>query len=121
MACLRPESKDTAMPKRTVRDLDVKARKVLVRVDFNVPQTADRDVADDRRIRAARPTLNDVLGRGGSLILVSHLGRPTGDPAADAPFRLDKVATRLEKLIGRPVTKTNDTVGPEAQKACSNL
>ncbi|MGC8641937.1 MAG: phosphoglycerate kinase [Isosphaeraceae bacterium] len=109
------------MPKQTVRDLDVKGRKVLVRVDFNVPQTASGDVADDRRIRAALPTLNDVLNRGGSLILVSHLGRPKGDPATDAPFKMDKVAARLSELIGRPVRKTGDTVGPEAQAACSAL
>ena len=67
------------------------------------------------------PTLNDILHRGGSLILVSHLGRPTGDPAADAPFRMDKVAERLEQLIGRPVKKTADTVGPEAQAAAEAL
>jgi len=109
------------MPKRTVRDLDVRGKKVLVRVDFNVPQTESGDVADDRRIRAALPTLNDVLHRGGSLILVSHLGRPSGDPAADAPFRLDPVAARLGQLIGRPVKKTGDTVGPEAQAACAAL
>lgn len=109
------------MAKQTVRDLDVKGKKVLVRVDFNVPQSKDGDVADDRRIRAALPTLNDILKRGGSLILVSHLGRPTGDPAADVAFRMDKVAARLEQLIGRPVTKTADTVGPEAQKACAGL
>jgi phosphoglycerate kinase len=112
---------DHSMPKQTVRDLDVQRQKVLVRVDFNVPQTKDGDVADDRRIRAALPTLNDILERGGSLILVSHLGRPTGDPAADALFRMDKVAARLEQLIGRPVKKTNDTVGPEAQSACRSL
>ena len=109
------------MPKQTVRDLDVRGKKVLVRVDFNVPQTESGDVADDRRIRAALPTLHDVLNRGGSLILVSHLGRPTGDPAADAPFRLDAVAARLAELIGRPVKKTDDTVGPQAQAACANL
>ena len=109
------------MPKRTVRDLDVRGKKVLVRVDFNVPQTESGDVADDRRIRAALPTLNDVLNRGGSLILVSHLGRPSGDPAADAPFRMNPVATRLAELIGRPVKKTDDTVGPQAQATCAQL
>ncbi len=109
------------MPKRTVRDLDVRGKKVLVRVDFNVPQTESGDVADDRRIRAALPTLNDVLSRGGSLILVSHLGRPSGDPAADAPFRMDPVAARLAELIGRSVKKTDDTVGPQAQATCADL
>jgi phosphoglycerate kinase len=109
------------MSKQTVRDLDVRGKRLLVRVDFNVPQASDGDVADDRRIRAALPTLTDILERGGSLILVSHLGRPSGDPAADAPFRMDKVAARLAELIGRPVKKTNDTVGPDAQAACASL
>lgn len=109
------------MPKQTIRDLDVSGRKVLVRVDFNVPQTADGEVSDDRRIRSALPTLRDVLDRGGSLILVSHLGRPTGDPSADAPFRLDKVAQRLQQLIGREVSKVDDTVGPQAKAAAANL
>ncbi len=109
------------MPKQTVRDIDVTGKKVLVRVDFNVPQTADGKVADDRRIRGALPTLTSILQRGGSLILVSHLGRPTGDPAADAPFRLDPVAARLQELIERPVLKVRDTVGPEAQAACAAL
>ncbi len=109
------------MPKQTVRDIDVTGKKVLVRVDFNVPQTADGRVADDRRIRGALPTLESILDRHGSLILVSHLGRPTGDPAADAPFRLDPVAKRLEELIRRPVLKVRDTVGPEAEAACAAL
>ena len=108
------------MPKQTVRDLDVAGKKVLVRVDFNVPQSADGRVADDRRIRGALPTLKSILDRGGSLILVSHLGRPTGDPAADAPFRLDPVAARLQELIVRPVRKVRDTVGPEAEAACAS-
>jgi phosphoglycerate kinase len=109
------------MPKQNVRDLEVQGQKVLVRVDFNVPQTDDGEIADDRRIRAALPTLKDILERGGSLILVSHLGRPTGDPVTDAPFRLDHVAARLEQLIGLPVTKVGDTVGPQAQAACTSL
>jgi len=109
------------MAKQTVRDLDLTGRKVLVRVDFNVPQAKDGSVADDRRIRSALPTLSAILDRGGSLILVSHLGRPTGDAAADAPFRMDRVAARLAELIGRPVVKADDTVGPHAQAACRAL
>lgn len=109
------------MPKQTIRDIDVSGRKVLVRVDFNVPQTAEGEVSDDRRIRGALPTLQNVLDRGGSLILVSHLGRPSGDPAADAPFRLDRVARRLQELIGRPVAKVDDTIGPQAQAAAARL
>lgn len=109
------------MAKQTIRDLDLKGRKVLVRVDFNVPQGKDGSVADDRRIRAALPTLNYALERGAALVLVSHLGRPTGDPKRDAPFRMDHVAHRLQELLGRPVKKANDTVGPDAQAACASL
>jgi phosphoglycerate kinase len=109
------------MAKQTLRDVKTTGKKVLVRVDFNVPQTPDGAVADDRRIRSALPTLTTILDSGGSLILVSHLGRPTGDPASDAPFRLDKVAARLQELIGVPVKKVDDTVGPDAQAACANL
>lgn len=109
------------MPKQTIRDLDLKGKKVLVRVDFNVPQTADGEVSNDRRIRAALPTLRHALEQGASLILVSHLGRPTGDPATDAAFKLDRVAQRLGELIGRPVVKADDTVGSSAQAACQAL
>ena len=109
------------MPKQTIRDLDLAGKRVLVRVDFNVPQTKDGGVSDDRRIRAALPTLKYALDHGAGLILVSHLGRPTGDPATDGPFRLDKVAERLQELIGKPVTKVNDTVGPEAKAAAAAL
>ncbi len=109
------------MPKQTIRDLDLKGKKALVRVDFNVPQKDDGEVSDDRRIRAALPTLQFALDHGASLILVSHLGRPSGDPEADRPFRMDRVAARLGQLIGRPVVKVGDTVGPEAQAACAAL
>jgi len=109
------------VPKQTIRDIALDGRKVLVRVDFNVPQGRDGSISDDRRIRAALPTLEHALKAGASLILVSHLGRPTGDPAADAPFRLDGVAARLGELLGRPVRKVNDTVGPEAQAAAAGL
>ena len=109
------------MPKQTIRDLDLKGKKALVRVDFNVPQKDDGEVSDDRRIKAALPTLQFALDHGASLILVSHLGRPSGDPEADKPYRMDKVAARLQQLIGRPVAKVGDTVGPEAQAACAAL
>ena len=109
------------MPKQTIRDLELSGRKVLVRVDFNVPQTKDGEVSDDRRIRSALPTLNYALEHGASLILVSHLGRPTGKPEEDKLFRMDRVAARLQELLGRPVVKANDTVGPDAQAACAAL
>jgi phosphoglycerate kinase len=109
------------LPKQTIRDLDLKGRKVLVRVDFNCPQTKDGDVSDDRRIRAALPTLQYALDNGASLILVSHLGRPTGDPATDGPYKLDKVAAALQSVIGKPVHKVDDTVGPLAKAAAAAL
>ena len=109
------------MSKQTIRELDLHGRKVLVRVDFNVPLTAAGEVADDRRIKAALPTLNYALERGSALILVSHLGRPTGNPEKDALFRMDRVAARLQEVLGRVVKKVNDTVGPDAQAACAAL
>ena len=90
------------MAKQTIRDLALKGRKVLVRVDFNVPQTREGEVSDDRRIRAALPTLKHALDQGASLILVSHLGRPTGVAEEDAKFRMDAVAARLQELIRKP-------------------
>ena len=85
----------------------IRGKKVLVRVDFNVPLTKDGGVSDDRRIRAALPTLNYALEQGASLVLVSHLGRPTGKPEEDAAFRMDRVAAKLQEVLGRPVAKVN--------------
>jgi phosphoglycerate kinase len=116
-----PKSRYIALAKQTLRDLDCDGKKVLVRVDFNVPLTRDGAVSDDRRIRAALPTLNYVLDHGAALVLVSHLGRPTGKPEEDAAFRMDRVAARLQELVGRPVTKVDDTVGPQARSACASL
>jgi phosphoglycerate kinase len=103
-----------SMKKQTIRDVDVQDRRVLVRVDFNVPLAEGR-VADDTRIRAALPTIQYLLDRGATVILCSHLGRPKDRP--DDSLRMDPVARRLSELLGRPVTKLDDCVGPEVEAA----
>src|SRR5437016_8369481 len=110
------------MPKKTLADLtDLRGKRVLVRVDFNVPLDAAGNVTNDRRIRAALPTLRHVLDAGASAIVMSHLGRPKGDPKKDAVFRMDKVAERLGQLLGRPVKKVDEVVGPQAEAAARAL
>ena len=110
------------MAKKTLADLaDLKGKKVLVRVDFNVPLDAAGDITNDRRIRAALPTLQKVLGAGASAIVMSHLGRPKGDPKKDAPFRMDRAARRLGELLGRPVHKVDAVTGPAVTEAVRKL
>ncbi len=110
------------MPKKTLADLgDLKGKKALIRVDFNVPLDDEGNVTNDRRIRAALPTVRAALDAGASVILMSHLGRPRGDPKKDAVFRMDKVAERLSRLLGRPVKKVDQVVGPEAAAAAKAL
>jgi phosphoglycerate kinase len=109
------------MAKKTIADLNLKGRKCLIRVDFNVPQGKDGSISDDRRIRAALPTIRHALQEGAAVILVSHLGRPTGDPATDAPFTLAPVAARLGELLGQPVVHASDTVGADAQAKAAAL
>ena len=100
------------MNKKTIRDIDVQGKRVLVRVDFNVP-LKDGAVADDTRIRAALPTLEYLLEHGAALILCSHLGRPKGKVVPE--LKMDPVAERLSDLLGVPVTKLDDCVGPEVE------
>lgn len=104
--------------KKTIRDVDVEGKRVLVRVDFNVP-IKDGEVSDDTRIQAALPTLKYLLDRGAALILCSHLGRPKGEPKPE--FSLRPVAEHLSKLLGKTVSFSPETVGPVAEKAAQAL
>ncbi len=110
------------MAKKTLQDLtDLSGKKVLIRVDFNVPQDSQGNITNDRRIRFAVPTIKHVLDAGGSVIAMSHFGRPKGDPAKDAPFKLDKIAERLGELLGKPVKKLDEVVGPAVENAAGEL
>jgi phosphoglycerate kinase len=104
--------------KKTVRDIAVKGKCVLVRVDFNVP-LENGEVADDTRIRAVLPTIRYLLDRGAAVILMSHLGRPKGLVQED--LRLDPVGRRLSELLGQEVAKVDDCVGPEVERATKSL
>lgn len=104
--------------KRTVRDVNVHGKRVLVRVDFNVPLKNGR-IVDDTRIRAALPTLNYLLERGARVIVCSHLGRPDGRVAPRLSLR--PCAERLAELTGRAVTLAEDSVGPRAEHAAADL
>jgi phosphoglycerate kinase len=106
------------MAKKTVADVDVKGKRILMRVDFNVPVEGET-ITDDRRIVQALATIKDVLNRGGRLILVSHLGRPKKGP--EAKFSLKPVAKRLGELLGKPVQFASDSIGPEVEKQAANL
>ena len=87
------------MNKKTIEDIDVSGKRVLVRVDFNVPQDESGAITDDRRIRAALPTIRYLLEHKGRVILVSHLGRPKGKPGDADKFTLAPVAKRLGELL----------------------
>lgn len=106
------------MKKKTVRDIDVKGKRVLVRVDFNVPLKGDK-VTDDTRIRAALPTIRYLLEKGAAVILMSHLGRPKEGP--EPKYSMKPTATRLADLLGKPVAFAEDCVGPKAETAASAL
>jgi phosphoglycerate kinase len=107
------------MAKLTINDVDVAGKKVLMRVDFNVPLDDNQNITDDRRIEMALPTIKSVTDRGGKLILVSHLGRPKGE--SNQKLSLEPVAKRLGEIIGKPVAFAADTVGPEASAKIAAL
>src|SRR5215207_2031738 len=106
------------MPIQSVQDADVSGKRVLLRVDFNVPIQSGA-ITDDTRIRAALPTINGLLNRNAAVILVSHLGRPKGKPTAE--FSLAAVAQRLQELIGRKVELASDVIGPNARQEAEVL
>lgn len=106
------------MNKKTVKDIDLKGKRVLMRVDFNVPM-ADGKVTDDKRIRAALPTIQYVLDQGASLLLMSHLGRPKG--GSDPAFSLRTASETLSTLIHRPVTMAPDCIGAEVEAIAKSL
>ncbi|MDI6690133.1 MAG: phosphoglycerate kinase [Actinomycetota bacterium] len=105
------------MNKRTVRDIDVKGKRVLMRVDFNVPINEGR-VVDDTRIKAVLPTIQYLLNQGAKVILVSHLGRPKG---FDERYRMGPVAESLSRLLAKEVRKVDETVTQKAEKAVNEL
>jgi phosphoglycerate kinase len=106
------------MNKKTVRDIDLKGKRVLVRVDFNVPLKEGR-ISDDTRIRAALPTIRYLLEQNAAVILMSHLGRPKGKVVPE--MSLAPAAERLSKLLGKPVRQLGDCVGAEVEAAAKAL
>ena len=102
------------MEKLTLRDLDLTGKRVLMRVDFNVPLSKDGKITDDSRIAASLPSIRYVQEQGGSLILMSHLGRPDG--RVDPKYSLSVCANRLSEPLGKKVMMAPDCVGPEVEK-----
>lgn len=106
------------MNKKTIKDINIKGKRVLMRVDFNVPLNKDLKIEDDTRITAVLPTIKYAVDNGARLILMSHLGRPKG---VDDSLRLDPVANRLSELLGKKVIKLNDCIGAEVEKVVSGM
>lgn len=107
------------MAKKTVADINVKGKKVLMRVDFNVPLDENCNITSDTRIVAALPTIKTILDKGGSVILMSHLGRPDGEKVAK--YSLAPVGKRLGELLKKEVFFANDCIGPEAKEKAAAL
>lgn len=107
------------MNKLTIKDIDVKGKRVFVRVDFNVPVDDNGEITDDRRIRAALPTIEYLSKQGAKVILASHFGRPKGAP--NPKYRMDGIAKRLENLSGKKVTKVDDCVGDEVKARVAQM
>ena len=107
------------MDKKTLADIEVTGKKVLVRVDFNVPMDAEGKITDDTRMTASLPTIKYLLAHEAAVILMAHLGRPKGTVVAK--YSLAPVAEHLAKLLGQPVAFAADCVGVEAKQAAASL
>jgi len=107
------------MAKKTIQDVDVSGKTVLMRVDFNVPLDDEQNVTDDRRVRMALPSIRSVIDRGGRLVLMSHLGRPKGEP--DPKLSLKPAAEKLGELLGKEVAFATDTIGDVAKAKVADL
>lgn len=107
------------MNKMSIEDMDIKGKKVIARVDFNVPLDENGNVTDDKRIRGALPTIKYIIENGGKLILVSHLGRPKNGP--EAKFSMKPAAERLSQLLGKEVILAADVIGEDAKAKAENL
>lgn len=107
------------MNKMTVADIDLKGKRVIARVDFNVPLDENGNITDDKRIRAALPTIRHIIDQGARLILVSHLGRPKNGP--EAKFSMKPAAERLSELIGKEVQLAADVIGEDAKARAAAL
>ena len=107
------------MNKKTVRDIDVKGKKVLVRCDFNVPQDENGEITDDRRIREALKTIKYLLDNNAKVILTSHLGRPKG--VVNEKYSLAPISERLSELLNVPVAMAKDVIGPSAKKLVADM
>ncbi|MGY8769345.1 MAG: phosphoglycerate kinase [Pirellulales bacterium] len=108
------------MAKQTIADIDVAGKKVLMRVDFNVPLDKQRNVTDDRRVRMAIPSIDSVISRGGQVLLMSHLGRPKAGED-NSKYSLKPAAEKLAEILGKPVAFAADTVGEDAAAKVGEL
>ncbi len=108
--------------KKSIRDVSFAGKKVLLRVDFNVPlDKTTHEITNDKRIRAALPTIQYLLDDGAALIVCSHLGKPKKDPDAKTNLTLKRVAVRFAELLGKPVEFAEDTIGPDAKAKAAAL
>ena len=104
---------------KTINDISFAGKKALIRVDFNVPQDENKKVTDNTRIVAAKPTIDKILNDGGSVIIMTHLGRPKGK--VNPEFSLSQIVDEVSKVLGKEVKFASDCIGEVAEKAAADL